>query len=460
MRIAIASEFCTAVGLWRRLQDEGADIKVWRGELHKGSPRVIPNQKHVGEGLVPLTNSWYELLEYAKEGSRAGEPTIMLFDSTASTKEGLGALADDARAAGVHVIGASEFSDRLEMDRAFGREIAEQAGIESPATQQFESVDACIAYARSGDLDREVYWKTDTYIDGDSTHKCVDAEDLVDYLRLVKRRGHNGACLLEDCLPGFALSTQRWWNGRAWVGPYQWDIEHKKFMPGDVGPSTGCAWNAVGLYEDDEPTIAKMLNWDRLTDIFVKKYAVPGVYDINAILKDGQAYFLEWCGRFGYDSEPAATLLYDDYSRWLWYVATGQGEDSAPARDRFAVTVRLTVPPAPFEHIDREDEGSAVGVYVRGDVGNLWEPPFFGYELMYPADEGLAVAAPEGLVGLSCAVGDVASELADEAMEWPKEGLRVPGLAYWATGVDEAIIEDAKACVEAGIDDLPGGLTE
>jgi hypothetical protein len=382
----------------------------------------------------------------------------MLFDSTASTKDGLGELADDARAAGLHVIGASAFSDRLEMDRAFGRSIAEQAGIVSPESTHFASVDDCLAYARDGKIKDAVYWKTDTYLDGDSTHKCKDAEDLVDYLSLVKRRGHNVACLLEECLDGFALSTQRWWNGGAWVGPYQWDIEHKPFMPGNVGPSTGCAWNAVGQYADDEPTIAKMLNWDRLTDIFARNYAVPGVYDINAIIMDGKAYFLEWCGRFGYDSEPAATLLYDDYSRWLWYIASGQGEDAAPQRDEFAVTVRLTVPPAPFEHVDREDEGSAVGVYVRGEVGNLWEAPFIGYELMHSKEDGLCVAAPEGLVGLSAAVGDVASDLADEAMAFPKEGLRCPGLSYWAVGVGDAINEDAQSCADAGVDDLPKGL--
>jgi phosphoribosylamine--glycine ligase len=433
-------------------------VLVWRGETDRdGSPRVVKNQKRVGEGLVPLTNSWHELLAFAKAGDTQGEPTVVLFDSTATT--GIGNLADDARRAGLHVIGASKFGDRLEMDRAFGRSIALQAGIPSPRTMVFDSVDDCMALAKAGGVDREVYWKTDAYLDGDATHKCADSEDLADYLALIKRRGFNGRCLLEEKLDGFALSTQRWWNGSAWVGPYQWDIEHKAFMPGNVGPSTGCAFNAVGQYEEDEPTIAKMLRWDKLTHIFAQHDAAPGVYDINAIVNDGKVHFLEWCGRFGYDSEPAATLLYDDYSRWLWYIATGQGEDAAPQRADFVLTIRLTVPPAPFEHIDREDEGSAVGVYVRGETGDLWSGPFIGYELMHSEEDGLTVAAPEGLVGLSATVGDEIGEMAEEAQSWPKENLRVPGLGYWATGVGEQIIEDAQACADAGVDDLPRGLT-
>jgi hypothetical protein len=434
---------------------------VWRGQCDaSGKPSLNHNQKRVGEGLVPLTDSWHDLLAWAKNGLRTGEPTIMLFDSTASTKGGLGGLADDARGYGLPVIGAGKFSDRLEMDRGFGRSVATSAGIASPPSMQFPSVDACLAYARSGKLAHEVYWKTDTYIDGDSTHKCADAEDLVDYLEMVKRRGHNVACMIEECLDGFALSTQRWWNGRAWVGPYQWDFEHKAFMPGDVGPSTGCAWNAVGQYDDDMPKIAQMLNWDGLTAAFTKAQAGAGVYDINAIIMEGEAYFLEWCGRFGYDSEAAATYLYADYSRWLWYVATGQGEDAAPKRDEFALTVRLTVPPAPFEHIEQGDDGSAVGVYVRGDVGDLWSGSFFGYELMHTAETGLAVGAPEGLVGLSCAVGTVASDLADEAMEWPKENLRVPGLSYWRVGVGDSLKKDAERCADNGVDDFDHGVME
>jgi phosphoribosylamine--glycine ligase len=409
----------------------------------------MTSHRYVAEGIVPLCDSYHDLVDWVKSSP---EPAMLLFDSS-----GMGKLADDARKSGIHVIGGGSFCDRLEKDRAFGRKIAQDNGIDSPPFVEFSSIEECIGFAKAGGVDRPVYWKTDAYIEGDATHKCEDAEDLVDYLTYMQSKARPGTkCILEEALDGFALSTARYWNGRAWVGPYEATLERKPFMPGNVGPSTGCSINAVTFYADDTPTIAQMLNWDGLSAPFLKYEAPPGLYDINAIVGEGEAHFLEWTPRFGYDSEPTSNLLFDNYSEWLWQVATGQG-NAEPSRDEIALSIRISVPPAPWEHGERDEKGSAVGVPIRGAVGDLWSEGFMAYQVMVD-ENGLAVAAPEGLVGLSTAVGDTVSELADDVIDFAKDELRIPGKSFWAVGVGEAIQEDAGKCADNGVDDLHEGL--
>lgn len=430
-------------------------MRVWRGSEKNGSPELLTSHRRVGEGIVPLVDGWFQLLDWAKTGARSGIPTLMLFDSS-----GLGRFADDARRAGVYVVGGGTFADKTEKDRGYGANIAEAAGMKAPKVREFKSVDDTLAFARSGKLTHPVYWKTDAYIDADATHCAETADELVEYLSWIKTRTRSGIYnVLEEKKDGIALSTARWWNGRAWVGPYEWTLEHKKFMAGDVGPGTGCSLNAVGFYEDEAPEIAAALKWDALTPLFLKHDAPPGLYDVNAIVSDGEAFFLEWTNRFGYDSEGTSlTQLYGQLCEWLWYVGTGQGDGGALYEDgELAVGIRLSVPPYPWEHGERDEKGSCVGVPVNGETGNLWSDGFVAYQVAYEEAAGLSVAAPEGLVGLSAARGESLSELADETLEFAKKGLRIPGCQF-RNDAGAVLADDAREVWEAGFPLTPGLL--
>lgn len=437
--------------MWKRLQDEGAQIRVWRGTEKGGSPALLTSHRRVGEGIVPLVDSWYDLLGWCKMGQAIGEPTMMLFDSS-----GLGALADDARDRGIYVFGGGRFCDRLEKDRSFGRNLAERCGIMSPPVQEFSSIIECLAYARETPSLPPVYWKTDSYVDGDATHGCEDAGELIDYLTWIQTRCNpHISCILEKKLDGVPLSTARYWNGRAWVGPYEATIERKKFLTGELGSSTGCSLNGIGFWDDDDPEIADALHWNALTTEFLKHDAPPCLYDINAIVNDGKAYMLEWTPRMGWDSEGTSHLLFPDYSAWLWYVTTGQGFPEGP-RDEVAVAIRLSVLPAPWEHGERDEKGSCVGVPIRGETGDLWSGGFMAYELM-ENEHGLAVAAPEGIVGLSAQTGESASELAERVTDFAKDELWAASPLQFRIDAGDAIAEDAEKITAAGFS-LPAGL--
>jgi phosphoribosylamine-glycine ligase len=448
VRIAIADRFGGCLSWAKRLHDEGHTVLWWIGS-EKGGP--CEHNKKVGTGIVPRTNGWINLLRWCKEGIHAGEPTMMLFASS-----WMGKYADEARQAGIYVVGGGAVCDRMERERDYGKKIAEEAGMILPPYESFPNLNATLAYAKGGNVVKPVYFKSDSYITDDVTQKCEDAEQLVEYLESFKDQdlGSHYKNTLEECVDGVAVSTERWWNGRAFVGPYFGTIEHKKLMNDEIGPSTGCAFNAVWAYQDD-PQIAEALNWDAIATVFSKHEVPAGLFDANAILCDGEAYFLEWCARLGYDSEPTGQLLYKDLGAWLWYVATGQG-DGGGFREGLAVSVHLSVPPYPCDALDREQKESPVGVHVSGNLGNLWSGPFIGYCVL-AEDDQLMVGGPDGSLGLSAAVGDSLEDLAEEILDFAKNEIRVPGLQY-RTDVAKCISEDAEDAREQGFEDLPKEL--
>lgn len=457
MRIAIASPHGCCLSWVKRLHDEGNDVLFYIGDGNSGAPGHTITAKRVGREIVPRTENYAHLIAWAKEGVARREPTMVFYASSH-----LGKLADAARKAGLYVVGGGAICDKMEFDRAFGKQLAQEAGISIPPYKTFPSLDATIAFAeQSGKNLPEVYFKTDSYIKDDCTKKCKDAHALVEYLKGLKDQDvPNGTKNeLEQCVDGVAVSTERWWNGRAWIGPYFGLIERKKFMADEVGPSTGCALNAVWAYLDT-PMTAESLNWEDLAGVFARHGVPAGLYDINAILSDGEAWYLEWCARLGYDSEPTGQLLYNDLGAWLWHVATGQGDGGGFQEGKIAMSLHLSVPPYPTQDaFDEHHKQSPLGAHINGkNLGNLWSGPFIGYEVM--AENGvLMVGGADGDVGLSAAIGESLEELADETYEFAKEGIDLPGLQF-RPDAGKAILEDAEKAKEEGFSDLPRGLYE
>jgi phosphoribosylamine-glycine ligase len=437
VRVAVASTFACATSWWVRLRDEGADVRVWI------DPR---SHKTVGDGLVEKAGTWDELLAWAKEGALAHEPSMVLFDSS-----GLGDKADDARKWGLPVIGGGTFCDRLEKDRAFGFKVAQEAGATLPPFEQFTSIHE--ARAAAAKMTAPKYFKTDRFIEADATYGADTAQEMTEYLDdLIARSGGHGRAILQDKIDAVPLSTARWWNGVSWVGPYEGTYENKKLMNDDVGPSTGCSFNAAWFYPEDAPIAAVALGFEKLALRFRKEQAPPGIYDVNAIVTPaGEVFFLEWTPRLGYAAEMTSARLFDSLTQTLWNVATGHDFPSPSGDLAYAIT--LGIPPYPWEYGERNKKGSADGRAIRGADG-VWDGHFIAYDVRAQG-EGLCVAGPEGIVGLSLAVGENVDDLNDECVEFAKT-LRPKSIMYRTDGGDDCQEAGAKLS-EAGVE-VPDGL--
>jgi len=434
VRIGIAAPYGISLSWAVRLQDEGHDVRMWISDSQ---------YKTVGDGIVPKAGTWDEFTAHVRDG-------LALYELSK-----LGEKADALRRAGIPTLCGGTFMDRLEGDRAFGVEMARAAGCDIPAYEEFASVTDALARAR--ELDGALYFKTDRLIDSDATHGADTGDEMVEYLEgLIERHGGHGACILQEKVEGVPLSTARWWNGMDWVGPYQADYENKKLMNDNVGPSTGCAFNVVWFYDDAVPEVARRLHWENFTPLFRKHQAPPGIYDINAMIApDGTAWFLEWTPRLGYDSEMTSMLLVPDLGRHLRDVATGH-DPLEPALE-LAYSVKISIPPYPWEHGNRDDKGGSDGTLLRGAHG-LWDGGFIPYFVRrskrFP--DALEIAGPEGEVGLVAAVGDDLETAHEECIESAK-ALRIAGLQYRTDGAKD-IAAAAEKLAEAGYDLHPGLL--
>lgn len=450
MHVAFVSNYGCGVGIAMRLQAEGHTVLFWTdpGESKDGS---LGKYKLVGEGIVPKATSWDYLYSWAREHARRG-PTIMVFEGS-----GMGKKADGARGAGLHVIGSGTFCDKLENDRLYGFKVAEDAGCSLPPYEDFTTISDAIAFAHTL-RDMPTYWKTDKYLDSDATRGAKDGEELAAYLEGVRRHdGDNIHSIIQKKIEGTAISTARWWNGRSWVGRFESTIEHKKAYNDELGPSTGCSFNAVWTYEDDLPPIAKALCWDNLTPVFLQNEAPPGIYDINAVVDDeGNAHFLEWTPRMGWDSEPTSfALLKGELGAFLWSLATGTADGPEMITD-LAYSIRLGVPPYPWEHWSPPNDHHKFKAAPLYGI-DLDDEVFHAYQVA-ELGNGLAMASPEGLLGLVVGTGKRLSAIHAPLVGWiqgKKSG--VPGLGARTDGA-KCIAQDARA-LNAGPLTVPEGLT-
>lgn len=440
MRIAVASTFGCALSWWKRLADEGNDVKVW----------IDPKSgnKSVGDGIVGKLTSWEKLVDWVKTGRQSGIQTIVLFDSS-----GIGDKADDLRRMGIPVVGGGTFCDRLEKDRVFGQKIAAEVGCPIPAYQEFSSITDAMAACKN--IKDGVFFKTDRYISTDATHGASSGEEMHEYLRgLIRQSGGHGKCILQEKIKGVPLSTARWWNGMSFVGPYEGVYENKKLMNDDVGPSTGCSFNVGWFYESELPVPAELLGFEALADVFRKNNAPPGIYDINAIIdSEGTAWFLEWTPRLGYASEMTMFRLLPNLGEFLHGVATA---GPLPGfYDSLAYSLTIGIPPYPWEFGERTQKGSPDGTLIEG-LDGLWDKQFIPY-CIRKQDDDYVVAGHEGLLGLSFAAGEDIESIASAALDYARE-IRAPGTMFRTDGGKD-VAAAAEKLSRAGIDVHPGLLS-
>lgn len=445
MRYAVVSPEGTGLATWARLVDEGEEVMVYI------KPMAM---RRVGDGLIRKTPSLEMLLAWANEA-----PSVVVFESS-----GMGKVADQIRRRGGLVVHAGSFCDRLESDRVWSERLAALMGMTMPRSQEFPTISAARDFASSRPDEERWVFKSNRYLDASATYVSASREDMVRYLDYMQRRwGDNVSNILQEKIEGVALSTAAYWNGRTFVGPFEGTMEHKKFMDGDRGPATGCALNVVWMYEG-WPRVADELCFPAIEQYFRREEAPPGIYDVNAVIgeNDGKAYFLEWTPREGWDSEPTARKLLDgSLGKFYYDLAVGTLARTPFATDRVAFSVRLSVPPYPWE-VEQELKVTPVGTPVYG-IDGLWDRIFTAYGIGLaddPKRKGaflpgeVVIKDPGGMVGLAATHGSNGLEaLADQAYAFVKDELQIPNLQY--RGDWKVLQDDLDALTKIGYETSP-----
>jgi phosphoribosylamine--glycine ligase len=290
----------------------------------------------IGDGFIPKVNQWEPHVDWAD---------VIVFDDVLGQGEKAAAL----RAKGKRVIGGTPYTDRLEDDRSFGQDELKKAGVGILPYKEFNDFDAAIAHVKSNP--RRYVIKPSGEAQNIKRLLFVgmedDGSDVVRVLEAYKRVWADTIKIfqLQNRVTGVEVAVGGFFNGREFMEPLNINFEHKRLLPGNVGPATGemgtsMFWSGPNkLYRE---TLAKMA--PRLAE-----EGYVGYIDVNCIVNGQGIYPLEFTARFGYPTiQIQSDGLNIPLADFFWQMAAG-GDPKFKAKKGFQVGVRLVVPPYPFK---------------------------------------------------------------------------------------------------------------
>jgi len=309
-----------------QIKKEGHNVKFYTQN---------PEDKEVADGFVDKVDDWEKEVDWAD---------VIIFDDVL----GQGAKAQKLREKGKFVIGGTEYTDRLEDDRAFGQEELKKAGVSIIPYKEFRSFDEAIEFVKQNPIKYVIKPSGETgnikgllFIGEED-----DGRDVIQVLNDYKKASKKEPWFqLQKRVMGVEVAIGAFFNGKEFIYPINVNFEHKKLFPGNLGPSTGEMGTSMfwsGPNKIFNSTLKKL-------EPKLAEEGYTGYIDINCIVNNHGIYPLEFTSRFGYPTisiqqEGMITLI----GEFMYQLAKGE-KPKLKVKSGFQIGVRIVVPPFPFE---------------------------------------------------------------------------------------------------------------
>ena len=380
-----------------RLRQEGTDADIY---LH--NPKMLRNYSGIVDkvrlpGLkAAVKKADVIAFDITMPNDRAPHDLALLrmFGLKTSLPSVFGPLGDKLKKDHL-VIGASAWSEEIELDRKLGSDIGQKIGMEIAPTKDFKSFKEGIKFLESNEAKAERWvMKPHENQDLDLTFCEAHPGDLLARMRgdLPGRIGSDRfEFMLQQFVEGVELSTEMWWDGDKYTC-FNRTFEEKKFMTGNLGPAIGSQNNIVWMCKDYNGILSEQFK--KLIP-YLRRANYIGPIDINSIIseKDHKPYFLEFSPRFGYDALYNLFQLSRDSLTTFFTKKFSVG-----FKDEFAASERVSIPPFPYSLptlLCKFAKDAAI-------TGDLKDMPWFWGEDIYKNEYGLACAGSDGILGVVC----------------------------------------------------------
>jgi phosphoribosylamine--glycine ligase len=344
MRFLGVGETCDLGALYLSLRSEGHEVRVAVSE---------PEARGTLRGLVEMTPDWRASLDWLKADA---EPGVILFESVS---EGLGALQDELRRDGFHVIGGSAYGDRLENDRAFAQGLLAELGFPKGHVKEFQGPRNALAYVAARPRRYVLKYSGPDHASSDNyVGRFSDGRDVAAILTARMHAGLQGhsTFILMDFIAGVEMGVGAYFDGERFLTPACLDWEHKRFFAGDLGELTG-EMGTVVTYDRTQRFFDLTL---RKMEAPLREHAHVGYVNLNTIVNDEGIFPLEFTCRFGYPGFAIlAPLQETPWGTLFRAMVTRSG--TFRTRPGFCVGVVLTTPPFPYT---RKQVAEPVGLPV------------------------------------------------------------------------------------------------
>jgi len=305
----------------------------------------------IADGFVPKVKNWEAEIDWAD---------VIVFDDVL----GQGEKAARLRKAGKLVVGGTPYTDRLEDDRSFGQEELRNAGIPIIPYKEFFDFEEAIKFVQSNP------GKYAIKPSGEAQNvkrllfvgEEEDGKDVLQVLEAYRRVWNDRIkCFqLQKRAVGVEVAVGAFFNGHEFITPINVNFEHKKLLPGNLGPSTG--------------EMGTLMYWSEPNRIFnatLKKLepklaleGYVGYIDINCIVNNNGIYPLEFTSRFGY---PTISIqqegMITPIGEFLYLLAKGENF-KLKTKKGFQIGVRIVVPPYPFDDQKTFDTNSRDAIII------------------------------------------------------------------------------------------------
>ena len=382
-----------------RLKQEGTKSVVYlHGERYRHNYKNMVPTIGLGSLKETLKKATLVIFDISRnnEGSKNDHALLKMFGLKKTSSSVFGPVADKLKKS-VKVIGQSEETETLELDRKEGADLAKKIGIQDPETYEFHGLKEGINFLQS-EKDALFVFKPCNNQDMDMTYVEKFPGELIEKMQHDYPRRIGGEKLdfiIQKCVDGHEISTEFWWTGEEAIH-FNHTIEDKRLMNASLGPTIGSQNNTVWMKKKMSGLLVKELK--KMGEV-LKKAKYIGPCDCNSIIskEDGKPRFLEWSIRFGYDAlfcllSQLKTPLTDFFTNDF------QGE----FHDGFTASARLTIPPFPY-HEPKLLDAFAKEVPIGGRLDNFWMEDVL-------MDDRIRCAAADGILGVMVNRGDTPLE--------------------------------------------------
>jgi phosphoribosylamine--glycine ligase len=290
--------------------------------------------REVGDGFVPKVKDWKKHITWAD---------IVIFDYT-----GYGKIAAELRQSGKLVIGGTEYSDNLELDRSFGQNELKRHKIKILNFQEFKTFREGIAYVEANPNTYVIKpsGETQDYKQLLFVGKEEDGSDIIRVMKAYEKTWGEemGTFQLQRKVNGVEVAVASFFNGKEFIKPINITFEHKKLFPKELGVSTG-EMGTSSFWTDTNPIFEATLQKMEKT---LEKDGFVGHIDINCIVNGNGIYPLEFTTRFGF---PQIFIqrdgIADPLGKTLYRIAKGESF-KINTKKGFQVGAYMVVPPFPY----------------------------------------------------------------------------------------------------------------
>lgn len=293
-QFVIVTKDFSGLGWAKKLTEEGETVTLATDYTEEDDPKLRKMMREVGTGWLdvrPLSEVFHTLRT---------DSTYWIFSENAFTKE-----ADALREAGQKVFGTTALSERMEHDREYALEIADEAGLPSMPHEAFTTRQEGLAFL-DAHANTAYVFKPDDGATNYTTfvpirkHDADANREVYEYLAHMK--GEPGSYVLQERIPledATEVNCEVWLqDGEPFLAFLGLEVKRKNTY--DLGEMAGCGGDFVQKIPVDcalvQQTVGKMLP-------FYREHQYTGFADVNVIFtKDGTPHFLEVCNRFGYSA--------------------------------------------------------------------------------------------------------------------------------------------------------------